>query len=195
MSTTNAVQAPASAVSPTSSSTHLQSVSSNSSINIAGATSTPVATQTAPVASQPAPTATQPAAAVAATPSTNSASSIPPSKFSKSEIAREWWWEGLTWFIGTCSILTLFLPLYYYNGKPVSLWKSRVSLNAIVAILSQMAQSMLLVSIASSISQLKWRWIYTTRPLTDLDLLDRASRGPEGSIVLLFKFIFQRCEM
>jgi hypothetical protein len=114
-----------------------------------------------------------------------------PARSGRLDIVKDWWWEALTWLVGTISTWLLMALLCHFDKKPVSQWKSKISLNAIVAILSQAAQSALCVSVGSCISQLKWRWIKTDQPVTDIALFDRASRGPEGSLVLLMKMIFK----
>ncbi|KAF2792355.1 hypothetical protein K505DRAFT_210984, partial [Melanomma pulvis-pyrius CBS 109.77] len=50
------------------------------------------------------------------------------------------------------------------------------------------AQLALLVPVASCIGQLKWLWFKAKpRKTTDLERFDMASRGPEGSLKLLFQ--------
>lgn len=103
------------------------------------------------------------------------------------QIFRLWWWEILTWSVGTIATLTIILILIAFNNKPFSMWHSRVSLNAIISALSQLSQSALIVAVASCIGQQKWTWFKTSRKLNDLKDFDDASRGPEGSLRFLFK--------
>lgn len=64
-----------------------------------------------------------------------------------------------------------------------------MQMTAIIAALAQTAQSALLVPVASCIGQLKWKWTWfekKSRRTIDLETYDMASRGPEGSLKLLF---------
>ncbi|KAF2680428.1 hypothetical protein K458DRAFT_254370, partial [Lentithecium fluviatile CBS 122367] len=96
-----------------------------------------------------------------------------------------WWWELLSWVIGTLSLFALLLLLALFSDKAVTSWNSKVSINAIVSALAQTAQSSLAVSLGSGISQLKWDWLRTRRQRKDIETFDNASRGPLGSLVLV----------
>jgi hypothetical protein len=99
-----------------------------------------------------------------------------------------WLWELLMWLLGTVALILIVTLLAYFNGKPLSHWKSAISLNAIIAILSQTTVSALLVSVSACISQLKWAWLRQTNEAGDVDTFDRASRGPQGCLGFLWKF-------
>lgn len=73
------------------------------------------------------------------------------------------------------------------DGKPRFEWHS-VTLNAVVSILSTTSKASLLFAIAELISQ--WKWIVFAkgrRPLVDLETIDGASRGPYGSLEVMWK--------
>ncbi|KAF2798619.1 hypothetical protein K505DRAFT_267328, partial [Melanomma pulvis-pyrius CBS 109.77] len=99
----------------------------------------------------------------------------------------EWSWEYFTWTLGSAAVASIVVLLLSFRDKPVSEWKSKVQITAIMAALAQTAQSALLVSAASCISQLKWIWFQKARPTYDIEIYDRASRGPEGCLQLLFR--------
>ncbi len=88
-------------------------------------------------------------------------------------------------FAVACSIgLAVLLALE--DGKPVFSWYG-VTLNALVALLATCSKSALLVVVAESTSQ--WKWILFSRdarPLMDFERIDSASRGPFGSLKLLW---------
>jgi hypothetical protein len=54
-----------------------------------------------------------------------------------------------------------------------------------IAALSQVAQSALLVSVSSCIGQLKWSYLRKECSTLDISRFDDASRGPQGSFMLL----------
>lgn len=99
-----------------------------------------------------------------------------------------WRLELLGWAIGTISLLAIILILALFNGKPVSSWHSTLQISTIISILSQAAQVSLLLPLSGGISQLKWMWFQGERDAMDMELYDLASRGPWGSLLLLFRF-------
>lgn len=62
-----------------------------------------------------------------------------------------------------------------------------VQLSTVVAALSQAAQSSLMVPVASCIGQLKWPWLQTRQPMSYIHIFDEATRGPNGSVWLLWR--------
>ncbi|PVH83592.1 hypothetical protein DL98DRAFT_486436 [Cadophora sp. DSE1049] len=61
-----------------------------------------------------------------------------------------------------------------------------ITINSILSWLSTIARSALLVPITKGISQLKWTWFSSVQRLADLQRFDDASRGPWGSLMLLW---------
>jgi hypothetical protein len=104
---------------------------------------------------------------------------------------RDWWWELTSWALGTTFLLALIALLSSFNGKRLDTWQSDLSINAIVSVLAQAAQSSLLVILNSGISQLKWDWLRKTKYKEDIQLFDDASRGPLGSLDLLWKHVVE----
>lgn len=45
----------------------------------------------------------------------------------------------------------------------------------------------MMASVSASIGQLKWERVLHTRPLFEMNVLDKASRGPWGSFLLLLR--------
>lgn len=76
-----------------------------------------------------------------------------------------------------------------YDNKPLADFHSGsgITLNTIIAILSTAARSALVYVVSATIGQLKWQWFSKSeRQLRDMQTLDEASRGPFGSIAMLF---------
>jgi hypothetical protein len=99
----------------------------------------------------------------------------------------EWKWEFATWLLGTGALASLVVLLIVFQGRSLKEWTFGISLAAVVAVLSQVAQSALLVSVSSCIGQLKWDWLRSKRSASDLGKFEEASRGSQGSIMLLPK--------
>ncbi|KAF5493987.1 hypothetical protein CGCF413_v010401 [Colletotrichum fructicola] len=78
------------------------------------------------------------------------------------------------------------------DENPLDAWPLAISPNTIVAVLTTVARTALLVPLGSSISQLKWRHLFLkARPLEHLQLFDSASRGPWGSILMIRHLLLQ----
>lgn len=123
---------------------------------------------------------------VRTTEATSDVQETAPVKRRKCWLVREWWKEMLTWALGTLALLTIFVLLIDFNGKTLRKWRSRISLNTMVAVLAQVAASALLYSVSASIGQLKWTWLRKRRELADVETFDSASRGPDGSLQFLW---------
>jgi hypothetical protein len=76
--------------------------------------------------------------------------------------------------------------LLHYNGRPLPAWKLGLTLNSFISILSGFAKASLLLPTAEALGQLKWNW-FSKKPkqMMDFEIIDSASRGPLGSMVLL----------
>ena len=75
--------------------------------------------------------------------------------------------------------------LCVFKDKSSTIWKSTVQISAVMAILSQLAQSALIVSVSATIGQAKWSTLQEKRKTIDVERFVEAIRGPEGSMKLL----------
>ena len=98
-----------------------------------------------------------------------------------------WWPEFLSRLLAAVMLLTLIILLKRFDGKPLSEWHSKLTLNTIIAVVSQLVQMVLLVPIASSLSQLQWLWYRNRKPLADMSYFQDASTGLMSCLVLLYK--------
>ncbi|KAG2414498.1 hypothetical protein HFD88_003689 [Aspergillus terreus] len=106
----------------------------------------------------------------------------------------EFW--GTSWTLEILGCLTsivflvgIIMVLFYYNGRPMPQWPYGITLNALVSVLSTVMKAAMVFILTESLSQLKWSWFRDGRKLSDLPLLDAASRGVVGAIVVLFRFL------
>lgn len=84
-------------------------------------------------------------------------------------------------------LVALAVLLAAFDDKAVFDWKG-VTLNAVVSVISTASKASLLYAISELISQ--WKWIIftsTRRPLIDFERVDAASRGPMGSLRMMWK--------
>jgi hypothetical protein len=99
-----------------------------------------------------------------------------------------WAWSILSWFFAANSLLAIALVLAGMNEEYLSTWTHQITINTVMAILSQLGSTLLMVPLAEAISQLKWLWFYRqSKLLRDFDDFDRASRGPWFSFLLIWK--------
>lgn len=124
-----------------------------------------------------------------------------------------WSTDSWAWEIGSCSlsisaVIVVAIILFIYHGKSLpklpynigvsrifafaSLSADNIQLNTLVAILGTISKTTLLLTIASSISQFKWlsfadNFKAKAQTLENIQIYDEASRGPWGSLILLFK--------
>jgi len=101
----------------------------------------------------------------------------------------EWWLlEVINWFIGAFSVAALVIVLRHYDGKKIPHWKFGLTLNALISLLAGLTRSSLLIPTYQALGQLKWNWFRAEpKVMVDFELFDSASRGPLGSIFLLFR--------
>ncbi|KAK9849912.1 hypothetical protein MYU51_013115 [Penicillium brevicompactum] len=104
------------------------------------------------------------------------------------------WGSSWTLEIIACLMSVIFLAaiivvLYMYDGKSMPDWPYGITLNALVSVLSTVMKASMVFIITEGLSQLKWSWFSKGNKLSDLALLDAASRGPAGAFVALFRFV------
>lgn len=108
------------------------------------------------------------------------------------------------WLLEACaSLLSLALfgailgvMLWYHDREYGDASSSRANMEKrpsifpIIAILSALMRAAMLLSVATAIGQLKWRWFRTGRRLLDMERFDEAARGILGSARLMWTVRF-----
>jgi hypothetical protein len=101
-------------------------------------------------------------------------------------ILRHWWAELLAAVLLIIDFSVLIAVLRAYQGKPLPKWPLGLSFNTALSVLIVVFRAPILFVAAEGIGQLKWQWLSTRRPLSDLETYDAATRGPWGSTKLLW---------
>jgi Protein of unknown function (DUF3176) len=97
-----------------------------------------------------------------------------------------WTVEIISFVIALLSLAAVVGVLVHYNGKPLPSWPTGMTLNTLIALLTAIANAGLASPLQQGLSQLKWiNFKRESRPLTDMEAFDDASRGIWGSIRLL----------
>ncbi|KAJ5501532.1 hypothetical protein N7453_006349 [Penicillium expansum] len=114
-----------------------------------------------------------------------------PQKDSTSVWQDTWRLEFLAIFFSIACFIAICVLLKVYDQKTRPTLSYDISLNTIVSVLATACKSALVFSVGEAIGQLKWVWYQgvRTRPLLGMQLFDNASRGPLGSL----KIIFSHC--
>lgn len=86
-------------------------------------------------------------------------------------------------------LLAIIVVLRCYDGHPMPDWPYGITLNALISVLSTVMKATMTFVLTESLAQLKWSWFNAGNRLSDLALLDAASRGAMGAFVVLFRFI------
>ena len=101
--------------------------------------------------------------------------------------ADTWYPEVIALALSVASLVAIVAVLGAYDNQPLPTFAYDVTLNGIVQALATVSKSALMLAVASTISQAKWIWFHKRpRKLEDIDVLDEASRGPLGSMQLIF---------
>ena len=101
----------------------------------------------------------------------------------------EWWaMEILSWCFSAVCMMIIIIMLWKVDGEELPKWKLGISINAFISIFSGFAKSALLLPTAEALGQLKWSWFTgKEKRMMDFEVIDSASRGPWGSMLMLAK--------
>lgn len=104
-----------------------------------------------------------------------------------------WFSEILAISFSLACFIAIVALLSSFDGKQSPQLAYGLTLNTIVSIQATACKSSLLFLVAESIGQLKWVWFFQRgkdskkKPLQDIQSFDGASRGPLGSLTILFE--------
>lgn len=100
---------------------------------------------------------------------------------------RQWKFETCLLFLSVCSLVAIIILLAVEDGTTLASWKFYFSLNTVVSVLGTISRASFASSVGSCIAQEKWNWFRKRQdPLYLFDRFDSASRGPLGSLRLLY---------
>ncbi|KAK6856418.1 hypothetical protein PG995_006605, partial [Apiospora arundinis] len=103
-----------------------------------------------------------------------------------------WWWEIMATILSIVCMAALVIILVNIDNVPLPHWWLPIQPNSLIAVLTTVAKSSMMLSVASCISQMKWgHFSQHPRKLLDLETFDEASRGPWGSATLLWLLSFR----
>jgi hypothetical protein len=103
----------------------------------------------------------------------------------RKQIFTWWWWEILSAILSVLSMVAVIAILCYFQDRPRESWTFSISPNSIISVFITVAKSALILTVAECLSQGKWGHFQNPNRLSELELIDTASRGPWGSLQLL----------
>lgn len=99
----------------------------------------------------------------------------------------DWGWELASIALSIGCMAAIIVVLITTDGKSLSEWHMSISPNTVVSIFSTFVKSSMLLVMTECISQLKWIYFQQkSHSVAELELFDFASRGPLGSLKLLW---------
>ncbi|CAI7613061.1 unnamed protein product [Penicillium viridicatum] len=99
-----------------------------------------------------------------------------------------WLWEASAVILSILCLTAIFCVVRVYDQKASPSLPYGITLNSVISILGTASKSSLIFAVGESLGQLKWMWFWRAkRRLRDLQSFDSASRGPWGSIIMLFQ--------
>ncbi|KAI1609121.1 hypothetical protein EDD37DRAFT_653268 [Exophiala viscosa] len=97
-----------------------------------------------------------------------------------------WWMEILSCVAIIVALMAIILTANAYRDQPLPKWPHGLSINTLISIYVAILKAARALILGKGLSHLKWTWFGMTRPLKDLGAYDDASKGPLGSIQLLY---------
>ncbi|KAK8081066.1 D-arabinitol 2-dehydrogenase [Apiospora hydei] len=107
---------------------------------------------------------------------------------SASSRSYSWTIEIVALSCSAAALIALIILLAQEDQKPLGDWKALFSLNTVAAILSVVLRTPLAFAVGSCLGQGKWSWFSKrSGPVAIFAAIDEASRGPMGSLQLLWR--------
>ncbi len=104
-----------------------------------------------------------------------------------SSISLSWKNDILAW-LGSCTcFVAIVVVLSELEGKVLPEMRFGLTPNAIISLLATFMELLLLSPVHSAIGQIKWLRALRQQPMDDFRVIDRATRSPWGSTILLAK--------
>lgn len=99
-------------------------------------------------------------------------------------ILKRWLFEIGSWLL-SAACMSAIVGIYLHISEKEMVRSDR--LLTLVNILGKVASAALIVPVSEAVGQLKWNWFHDSQTLWDFEIFDKASRGPWGATLLLFR--------
>lgn len=99
-----------------------------------------------------------------------------------------WGLELLAWFISAIFMAAIILTCVMNDGKSLANWPLSITINTLIAVFSQIGQTVLAIPVSACMAQLKWLWFTKEQhPLDDFGAIESASQSPGSSLLFLVR--------
>ncbi|KAH6632989.1 hypothetical protein C7974DRAFT_310154 [Boeremia exigua] len=99
-------------------------------------------------------------------------------------IFKRWLLEIVSWTTSALCMGAIVGIYFRVDGNLMT--KNELALNS-ANVLGKVAAAMLIVPTSEAIGQLKWNWFHSSKAMWDFEIFDKASRGPWGAALLLYR--------
>jgi hypothetical protein len=101
-------------------------------------------------------------------------------------VFKRWLFEVISWCVSALCMVAVVAIYVCLKDEPIS--RSRSSMLLTIANgLGKVASAALIVPISEALGQLKWTWFHDSKAMWDFEIFDKATRGPWGALMLLFR--------
>jgi hypothetical protein len=99
-------------------------------------------------------------------------------------VFKRWLFEIASWLISALCMGAIIGIYVRING---TIMVRSETLLTLVNLLGKVASAALIVPTSESLGQLKWNWFHDFQAMWDFEIFDKATRGPWGAALLLFR--------
>jgi hypothetical protein len=101
-------------------------------------------------------------------------------------LLKRWLFELLCWSVSAGCMAAIVGIYVHLDEKPLYSSRSGLLLN-LANVLGKIASAALIIPTSEALGQLKWKWFHESKAMWDFEIFDKASRGPWGAVMLLFR--------
>jgi hypothetical protein len=99
-------------------------------------------------------------------------------------VFKRWLFEMMSWFVSASCMVAIICIYLHIKGRTLSQGGSYLTWTNVLGKISSAA---LIVPTSEALGQLKWHWFHKSQAMWDFEIFDKASRGPLGALMLLFR--------
>ena len=113
---------------------------------------------------------------------------FPAAQPAKISVIKDWWIAEVgASFLSAGCMIAVAAVLFKIHNTALADWNFVIAPNSLLSVLLTLAKTLMLLAVAESLTQLKWRHFERSRPLSHFQAFDDASKGPFGAIQLIWK--------
>lgn len=100
-------------------------------------------------------------------------------------VFKRWLFELMSWIVSASCMTAIIVIYFHIRDRPIS--EGGGVYLTLTNILGKVSSAALILPITEAIGQLKWNWFHSSNAIWDFEIFDKASRGPWGAFMLLFR--------